>query len=469
MACRWHPLRPTAAVSLELVGMEPEPAEGGVQPETVSEPTVEATVEARVELQPVVDANEVEPEPEPELVPAEEGVPSEGAPPVSERVRKLEVAYRAGALPRAVYESLITQAGGVPVAAADDDGVEAAVREAILEAKLGSLDKALRAGDISADRYQAMRTGCGAAPGPLPTSSLADEQLPGSVAGNREWNSILRLLLVATEDGEEPPNAKVMIGLEEGAKTASAETCKRAAQWLAERFDDAPGSTDVTLKNLSVASTFLHYGSSTMCNELAQACIKQVEAAVSFQCEPHAYHGKKPIELVRSNAEECLQLLRRVQSQAARESTLAERQHALVMDGRASLYDLEQQNTRPDFVHSPKTRKEEKKHQKMFKGMEKQADKQRALEKKAAEARAASAVIWGTEILKDFNGFRESKRGAAMIQDMMWGSGGFQGIPFEVRGQAWAAAIGNASGKLDYKVRAHCLPACLPACLHLRQ
>jgi hypothetical protein len=47
----------------------------------------------------------------------------------------------------------------------------------------------------------------------------------------------------------------------------------------------------------------------------------------------------------------------------------------------------------------------------------------------------------------------------------MWGSGGFQGIPFEVRGQAWAAAIGNASGKLDYKVRAHCLPACL----HLRQ
>ena len=36
----------TAAVSLELVGMEPEPAEGGVQPETVSEPTVEATVEA---------------------------------------------------------------------------------------------------------------------------------------------------------------------------------------------------------------------------------------------------------------------------------------------------------------------------------------------------------------------------------------------------------------------------------------
>ena len=183
------------------------------------------------------------------------------------------MAYRAGALPRAVYESLVTQAGGVPVAAADDDGVEAAVREAILEAKLGSLDKALRAGDISADRYQAMRTGCGAAPGPLPTSSLADEQLPGSVAGNREWNSILRLLLVATEDGEEPPNAKVMIGLEEGAKTASAETCKRAAQWLAERFDDAPGSTDVTLKNLTVASTFLHYGSSTMCNELAQACI----------------------------------------------------------------------------------------------------------------------------------------------------------------------------------------------------
>jgi len=354
---------------------------------------------------------------------------------------------------------MVAQAGGVPCAAIDEAesqaGLDKVTREAILEAKLESLEKALRLGDISAERYQAMRASYGAAPAATPTVSfsLSDDELPGSVPGNREWNSILRLLLIATEDTEDPPPAKVMIGLEEGAKTSSADTCTRAAKWVSKRFGEAPESSDVKLKVMAVVSTLLHYGSSAMCKELAQACLKPAEATVSFQCRPHRYHGEKPMNLVRSNAEECVTLLKAAQSQAEAGSHLAERQHALVKDGHTSLHDLEQKNTRPDFVHSPKTRKEEKKHQKMFKEMEKKAEKQRALEKKAAEARAASAVIWGTEILKDFNGFRKSKKGSAMIQDMLWGSAGFQGIPFEVRGQAWAAAIGTASGKLDYKVR----------------
>ena len=78
-------------------------------------------------------------------------------------------------------------------------------------------------------------------------------------------------------------------------------------------------------------------------------------------------------------------------------------------------------------------------------------------------------MIWGTEILKgDFDAMRGTKK----VQDMcefgrsfivfalcsvfwaefrdlfsrMWGAQGFQGIPFEVRGQVWAKAIGTASG-----------------------
>jgi hypothetical protein len=78
-----------------------------------------------------------------------------------------------------------------------------------------------------------------------------------------------------------------------------------------------------------------------------------------------------------------------------------------------------------------------------FKDMEKSAEKSREQEKKAAQKRAAAAVIWGTEILKgDF----DAKRGTKKVQEMMWGAQGFQGIPFEVRGQVWAKAIGTTSG-----------------------
>ena len=151
--------------------------------------------------------------------------------------------------------------------------------------------------------------------------------------------------------------------------------------------------------------------------------------------------------LVRTTAKEMEEMMRNVAYQAARLGMETMEKQSVALNARASLRDLEQASTRPEFVHSPKTRKDEKKHQKMFREMEKAEEKAREAERKAAAHRGANAKIWATEILPkpgqeaDFEQLRTSKR----VKELLW-----EGIPFEVRGQAWHCAIGAAVSP-DYK------------------
>jgi hypothetical protein len=248
-----------------------------------------------------------------------------------EKDAKLQKAYRAGALSRSLYERLVAQAGGTPGPAVQSR-LDADTTAAILAAKLGALDVAVKAGELDHKAYQVARTKLGAAPARTPT--FRSGPLPGEIEGKDEWNRTLRLLNEATQDFEDPPQASVLIGLEEGAKTATPDTCERCAQWLCVRFDEIPESANVKLKVILVLHTLATYGSAVMCRELAKACLAPAEAAMHFQCRSHTYHGNKPMNLVRSNAKDCVALLKSAEVRSAVGDYRAEQQHAIAMDGR---------------------------------------------------------------------------------------------------------------------------------------
>ena len=387
----------------------------------------------------------MEPEPEIEPEPSEEGVPAApGGDEVSaeEKLSKLEAALLAGALDRGPYERLVAQVGGEPVAAEPSGAADDATREAILKAKLAQLDKSASAGDLSAEKCEAMRVALGAQPSPVPLLELEEgEEM------DEEWASMLKLLTAATRDEEEPPQFDVIKALESSAHTATKPACSKAAKWLAARFTEVPHSYLVRLKVLNVIWTCSTHGGAFLQKAVADACLPVVEQAAKFHCKPHPFHGDEPKMLVRTTAKEMEEMMRNVAYQAARLGMETMEKQSVALNARASLRDLEQASTRPEFVHSPKTRKDEKKHQKMFREMEKAEEKAREAERKAAAHRGANAKIWATEILPkpgqeaDFEQLRTSKR----VKELLW-----EGIPFEVRGQAWHCAIGAAVSP-DYK------------------
>ena len=219
-------------------------------------------------------------------------------------------------------------------------------------------------------------------------------------------------------------------------KRAVKEEANYVAEWLNMKLCSDGLSADVALKVLGVIIQLAERGNGNIKQSLALACKVPVGDMSAFEGAPDPIFGARPQEMVRFSAAEAATVLQSALVAAAKMSAEASKAEALALDPTSSLSSLSQANTRPDFVATPKTKREEKKHQKMFKQMEKTEEKRMKYEKKQALIRASNAKIWATEILPHFAETRSSRR----VDQLLW-----DGIPFQVRGQVWTTAIGNAS------------------------
>ena len=262
----------------------------------------------------------------------------------------------------------------------------------------------------------------------IPGANVADMRTSSTV--DADWPVIQAVLEAVTQKSAEPAPYKENVQLETVGARATKGEGTRIADWLALRLQQEPGSTDldldVQLKTLAAIITLAEYGNGSMKHELAAACLQPAQAKTTFDAGAHPIYGSRPVMLVRSSALEACKVLRKAAVDSAKMTAESERQQALALDSRASLQDLVQTKTRAGFVSTPKSKKEEKKHQKMFREMEKTEEKRNKEEKRAALERATNAKIWATEILPHFAELQFSKK----VDALLW-----EAIPFSVRGQ----------------------------------
>jgi hypothetical protein len=412
---------------------------------TDSSPSTEPS--APVPGDPPADAAAAMPEgvpPEGEPEGGAEGECAAGAGASEAKLRKIELAYKAGALPRSVYERLVSKEGGVPAqesdAAAEGGGggvaeQEEEVRAAVLGAQQEALERARAAGRLTAARYEELRDGCDTAPSstpPLSTAAAADEQ----------WPATLRLLQSATANTDEPMPFRERRELDAICARVTSAQGARIAAWLSARMGEAcsSGAAGAAINTVALIMSLAERSSATLMREVAGLCQTAIEAAQRFEsCSPPssaADAAARAQQLVRDSAQEAMAVLRQAGVSAAQVAAEVSKAEALALDSRSSLRDLRQDGARPGFVATPKTRKEERKHQKMFRQMEKGEEKRMKDEKKQALQRAANAKTWATEVLPRFGELRHSKK----VDGLLW-----DGIPFQVRGEVWTKAIGNAS------------------------
>ena len=136
-------------------------------------------------------------------------------------------------------------------------------------------------------------------------AAAAAEKQAREEAAQKVMAEIQEAMEVATADDESKAPEKQLAALQKVSAGATEEVAGHMATWLASRLSAEGSGVPVKLKTIALLDMAAEHGSAAMKHAVQEQCMAAFEAAAVFECEPHAVHGTKPQELVRSGAQAC--------------------------------------------------------------------------------------------------------------------------------------------------------------------